>query len=60
MYASPDGTVDGNEILEVKCPDTNDTELLISSGKYDVKKDAMGSCFLDPKGAGYYIQIQLP
>ncbi len=60
LSASPDGIVDGNELLEVKCPDTDDIESLISSGRYDVKKDAMGSCFLDPKGArGYYTQIQL-
>jgi hypothetical protein len=60
LSASPDGIVEGQEILEVKCPDTNDLDLLIAGGKYDVKKDAKGTFFLDPKGTrGYYVQIQL-
>ena len=30
LSASPDGIVEGQEILEVKCPDTNDLDLLIA------------------------------
>ncbi len=60
LSASPDGIIDGKEILEVKCPDTSDLKLLFAGGKYDVKQDTNGSVFLDPKGQrGYYVQIQL-
>ena len=44
LSSSPDGIVDGKEILEVKCPETNDLELLTTGGKYDVKKGYKWIC----------------
>ena len=58
--SSPDGIINGDTVLEIKCPDVTDLDTLIAGKKYDVKKCDDGTVFLDPKGPrGYYMQIQL-
>jgi len=58
IAASPDGQIDENTIVEIKCP-TKPLQELVDSGKYDViSKD--GSFLLSKKGRnGYYYQVQL-
>ncbi|XP_053390110.1 uncharacterized protein LOC128553029 isoform X2 [Mercenaria mercenaria] len=59
LAASPDGVIDQNTIIEIKCP-TKSLEGLVSSGKYDVCYDKDHIPFLNPKGKnGYYTQVQM-
>ena len=58
LAASPDGFVNENTILEIKCP-YRPLKDLIESGKYDVMLNE-GKPFLDPKGKnGYFCQVQM-
>lgn len=56
--ASPDGIINNDTVIEIKCP-TKPLNELIDSGKYDVvsKEDGL---VLSSKGRnGYYYQVQL-
>ncbi|KAH3777174.1 uncharacterized protein LOC127844307 isoform X3 [Dreissena polymorpha] len=58
IAASPDGLIDSDTIVEIKCP-TKPLYDLVMSGKYDVvlKEEKP---YLDPKGKnGYYTQVQV-
>lgn len=59
LAASPDGVIDENTILEIKCP-TKSLQSLLNSGKYDVCLKENGEAFLNKKGKnGYYSQVQM-
>ena len=51
--ASPDGIIDKETIIEIKCP-TRRIADLVQSGKYDVSLDTNGNTFLNPKGKNGY------
>ncbi|XP_060583020.1 uncharacterized protein LOC132739331 isoform X2 [Ruditapes philippinarum] len=56
--ASPNGKIDDNTIIEIKCP-TKPLKDMINTGKYDVVLQN-GQLHLNPKGKnGYYCQVQL-
>ncbi len=58
LAASPDGVIDPETLLEIKCP-TRPLRDLIASGKYDVCLQD-GEPTLNPKGKnGYFTQVQL-
>lgn len=58
LAASPDGLIDNDTIIEIKCP-TKPLNELISSGKYDVVC-VNGEYTLNPKGKnGYFTQVQM-
>ena len=62
LSASPDGILNGDTLLEIKCPmpvqnKWNTNEELI---KYEVIKTTEGQCKLKVKGSrGYFMQMQL-
>lgn len=58
IAASPDGIIDDNTILGIKCP-TKPLSKLLDSGEYDiVMKDDVP--VLNPTGGnGYYTQVQM-
>jgi hypothetical protein len=64
LSASPDGVINGDTLLEVKCPFPIPTKWtcldeLIRAEKYDVVKTEENSYKLKVKGSrGYYLQIQ--
>lgn len=59
VAASPDGIINDDTILEIKCP-TKPLNQLLSTGKYDVQLDQEGKHVLQPKGRnGYYTQVQM-
>ena len=59
VAASPDGIIDHNTILEIKCP-TKPLNQLLATGKYDLQIDENGQYVLQPKGRnGYYTQVQM-
>ncbi|CAC5420784.1 unnamed protein product [Mytilus coruscus] len=65
LSASPDGIINGDTILEVKCPfpianKWNCLDELIANTKYDVEKNSEGIYVLKKKGSrAYFMQIQL-
>ncbi|VDI72302.1 Hypothetical predicted protein [Mytilus galloprovincialis] len=65
LSASPDGIMNGDTILEVKCPfpianKWNCLDELIANTKYDVEKNSEGIYVLKKKGSrAYFMQIQL-
>ncbi|VDI48025.1 Hypothetical predicted protein [Mytilus galloprovincialis] len=63
LSSSSDGILNGDTLLEVKCPvptKWNTLEELINGGKYDVIKTTEGHYQIKVKGSrGYYMQIQL-
>jgi putative phage-type endonuclease len=60
LCASPDGLVDEDAIIEIKCPFRQCIKDLVVSNKYDVKEDVNGNNYVDPRGKnGYYTQVQL-
>lgn len=65
LSASPDGILNGDTLLEIKCPmpvpnKWNTIEELINGGKYEVIKTTEGQCKLKVKGSrGYFMQMQL-
>ena len=65
MSASQDGVINGDTLIEVKCPFPIPTKWtclheLIRAGKYDVARTEDNSYKLKVKGSrGCYLQIQL-
>ncbi|VDI61158.1 Hypothetical predicted protein [Mytilus galloprovincialis] len=65
LSASPDGIMNEDTILEVKCPfpianKWNCLDELIANTKYDVEKNSEGIYVLKKKGSrAYFMQIQL-
>lgn len=60
LSAKPNGILDEEWVLEIKCPLSEDLHDLFKSNKYDVHIDENGLEYLHSAGKnGYYTQVQL-
>lgn len=60
LSATPDGIIDEETIIEIKCPLLQDSDELFKSKKYDVRLDEDGEEYLHRTGRnGYFTQVQL-